>query len=66
MAQHTHSGPEEAESPSEGIASRILDMTEVNISDLARFRHPRLAQAKADLAEIVSGRRVAAGFGSAL
>jgi hypothetical protein len=49
-----------------GMTSRLLDMSHVRIRDLAKFDHPRLAQAQRDLVELVESRRVVAGFGSAI
>jgi hypothetical protein len=49
-----------------GRPSRLLDMSGVQLSKLADFQHPRLAKAQRDLAEVVEGRQVVAGFGSAI
>ena len=48
------------------MTSRLLDLSQVRIRDLADFDHPRLAQAQRDLVELVESRRVVAGFGSAI
>jgi hypothetical protein len=48
------------------MTSRLLDMSQVRVRELATFDHPRLAKAQRDVAEVVDSQRVVAGFGSAI
>ncbi len=56
----------EVEQDAPGRPSRLLDMSGVRLNKLAEFEHPRLAKAQRDLVEVVEGRQVVAGFGSAI
>jgi hypothetical protein len=49
-----------------GRPSRLLDVSDVRLGELADFHHPRLAKAQRDLVEVVKARQVVAGFGPAI